>query len=65
MTLQVGFDPKFPSSYEPRHLRTGQLTKEETKRYPETNGWGYYLHFKDDPKNELPSDVTCAIEKLF
>jgi len=52
VTFEVGFDPRFPSSYEPMQLRTVQLMKKDKKLFPETNGWGYYLFFKDNPQGD-------------
>lgn len=45
----VGFDPRFPSSYEPTRFSRIQLMKKDSKKYQSTDGWGYALYLPEAP----------------
>lgn len=44
IAFMVGFDARFPSSYEPNEFSRIQIMKKDSKAYSESNGWGYALY---------------------
>lgn len=63
--LKTGVDPAFNTSIVPSGARRFQLMVKNTKKYPDTDGWGYALFQSDgelypgDMKNETASCHAC------
>jgi len=49
IAFMVGFDPRFPSSYEPNEFSRIQIMKKDSKAYSESNGWGYAIYVGAGP----------------
>lgn len=61
VAFTVGFDPRFPSSYEPNHFSRIQLMKKDSKAYKSNDGWGYALYL---PESSGPKPVFGEEEAL-
>jgi hypothetical protein len=53
----VGFDARFPSSYEPNKFSRIQFMKKDSKRYQSTDGWGYALYLQNSEQEEKFGDM--------
>jgi protein SCO1/2 len=53
----VGFDARFPSSYEPNKFSRIQFMKKDSKRYQSTDGWGYALYLQNSDQEEKFGDM--------
>lgn len=54
IAFMVGFDHRFPSSYQATSFSRIQLMKKDSKKYKETDGWGYALYLNvPDEKNKF------------
>jgi hypothetical protein len=49
IAFMVGFDPRFPSSYEPNEFSRIQIMKKDSKAYKDSNGWGYAIYIGAAP----------------
>lgn len=58
----VGFDPRFPSSYQPTKFSRIQFMKKDSNRYKSTDGWGYalYLNAPDEKSTFGESEVQAC-----
>ncbi|MEI6833956.1 MAG: cytochrome P460 family protein [bacterium] len=66
VAFNVGFDPRFPSSYEPTRFSRIQFMKKDSKKYRSTDGWGYALYLPEAPgvknnfgENEVQACHAC------
>jgi hypothetical protein len=58
----VGFDPRFPSSYQPTKFSRIQFMKKDSNKYRSTDGWGYalYLNAPDEKSTFGESEVQAC-----
>lgn len=61
VAFTVGFDQRFPSSYQPNQFSRIQLMKKDSKAYKANDGWGYALYL---PESSGPKPVFGESEAL-
>jgi len=52
----VGFDARFPSSYEPNNFSRIQFMKKDSKLYRSSDGWGYALYLQKSEQEDKFGD---------